>query len=66
MFSKIFAFALFSIFAAAQIQEGHYHIFTSQHPTWSLQTIAGTTECSVRSTNGIPPPEAEVRIRVNL
>jgi hypothetical protein len=60
MFSKIFGLALLSISAVAQIQEGRYHIFNTQHPTWSLQTVQGTTDCFVRSTNGIPPAESEV------
>jgi len=58
MFSKILGLILFSVSVAAQIQEGRYNIFNAQHPTWSLQSIQGTSECFIRSTNGVPPPEA--------
>jgi hypothetical protein len=67
MFSKLLGPLVFLVASiAAQIQEGNYHIFNAEHPTWSLQTLEGRQECVIASTNGIPPPRAEVSIVLNL
>jgi hypothetical protein len=66
MFLKTLGLVFLVASVAAQIQEGHYHIFNAEHPSWSLQTLEGRQECFIASTNGIPPPRAEVNIELTF